>query len=106
MSTMNTRRNYDDQFKKDAVRLLITSGRALKDVAGELGVERSTLGRWRQEHLRTLDAETPEDEVKPSAMDQENRRLRKELAHVQEQRDILKKAISIFSQEDKGRMSS
>ena len=106
MSTMKIRRNYDVQFKKDSVRHLISSGRALTEVAEELGIERSNLGRWRQVYLKDMDADVLDGEVKPSEMDKENRRLRKELAHVQEQRDILKKAISIFSQEDKGRMSS
>jgi transposase-like protein len=44
--------------------------------------------------------------MKPSEVEAENRRLRRELAHVSEQRDILKKAISIFSQEGRGRTSS
>ena len=106
MSTMKIRRKYDAEFKKDAVRHLISSGRSVTEVAEELGIERSNLGKWRQEHLKAMDAEVQGDEVKPSDMDSENRRLRKELAHVREQRDILKKAISIFSQEGHGHTSS
>ena len=94
---MRTNRKYDDEFKKDAVRLLISSGRTIKDVAEELGVERSNLGRWRIEHLKKLDGGSAETGITPSDMEKEIRRLRKELAYAQEQRDILKKACGILS---------
>ena len=97
MSTMKTRRKFDDEFKKDAVRLLISSGRKLKDVGAELGIDRSLLGHWRREHLKGLDAGTESKGMMPSEMEEEIRRLRKELAYAQEQRDILKKACGILS---------
>lgn len=97
MSTMKTHRKYDDEFKKDAVRLLITSGRKLKEVAEELGVGRSVLGRWRIKHLKSLDKKSSTTGITPSEMKEEISRLRKELAYAQEQRDILKKACGILS---------
>jgi transposase len=98
MSTMiKTRKKYDEEFKKDAVRLLISSGRKPKDVAVELGVALSVLGRWRREHLMKLDSSTKDTGIKASEMEEEIRRLRKELAYAQEQRDILKKACGILS---------
>ena len=97
MSTMKTNRKYDDEFKKDAVRLLMTSGRTVKDVAEELGVGRGNLGRWRQKHLKKLDEVSATTGITPSEMEKEIRRLRKELAYAQEQRDILKKACGILS---------
>ena len=97
MSTMRTRRKFDAEFKRDAVRLLISSGRKMNDVAAELGVDPSLLGHWRREHLRGLDAGTESKGMIPSEMEEEIRRLRKELAYAQEQRDILKKACGILS---------
>lgn len=97
MTTMSIRRKYDDEFKKDAVRLLISSGRTIREVAEELGVERSNLGRWRLKHLSKLDKVSGETGITPSDMEEEIRRLRKELAYAQEQRDILKKACGILS---------
>jgi transposase len=105
MSTMNKRRRYDREFKKDAVEYLIRSGKTIKAVAAELGVERSALGYWRKAHLKALDEASGDNGVtamKPSEVEADNRRLRKELAYVSEQRDILKKAISIFSREEQG----
>lgn len=91
------RRRYDVEFKKDAVKLLISSGRNAKDVAEELGVPLSVLARWRRDHLGELDAKSGSDVDLPSEMKKEIERLRKELAHAQEQRDILKKACGILS---------
>ncbi len=105
MSTMSIRRGYDDEFRKDAVRLLISSGRKLKDVASELGVERSNLGRWRKEHLKKLDEGSGATGITPTELEKENRRLRKELAYTQEQRDILKKACGILSDRPERGMS-
>lgn len=97
MSTMSIRRKYDEEFKKDAIRLLISSGRTIKAVAEELGVERSNLGRWRIEHLKKLDEVSAETGITPTDLEKEVRSLRKELAYAQEQRDILKKACGILS---------
>ena len=98
MSTMiKRRRKYDVVFKRDAVKLLISSGRNAKGVAEELGVPLSVLGRWRREHLEELDAKTGSQGHLPSEMEKEIQRLRKELAYAQEQRDILKKACGILS---------
>jgi transposase len=94
---MRKHRKYDEEFKKDAVRLLISSGRKLKDVAAELGVNRSVLGYWRKDHLKSLDAGLKTKGMQPSEMEEEIRKLRSELAYAQEQRDILKKACGILS---------
>ena len=96
---MRTNRRYDDEFKKEAVQMMLNGGRLLKDVASDLGVDRSVLGRWKKLYLEELDSGVSSSGMKPSEMDNENRRLRKELAYVKEQRDILKKAVSIFSRE-------
>lgn len=96
---MRTNRKYDDEFKKEAVQMMLNGGRLLKDVASDLGVDRSVLGRWKKLYLEKLDSGESSPGMTPSEMDKENRRLRKELAYVKEQRDILKKAVSIFSRE-------
>jgi transposase len=103
------RRKYDKDFKRDAVALVIRSGKSATEVGKELGINGNMLARWKQEHLARLDEScgvVPESGMKPSEVDADNRRLRKELAYVREQRDILKKAISIFSQEGNGHTSS
>ena len=103
------RRKYDKDFKRDAVEMVIRSGKSAAEVGKELGINGNMLARWRQEHLDRMDQSCgalPESGMKPSEVEAENRRLRKELAYVSEQREILKKAISIFSQEENGHTSS
>ena len=102
MSTMTKRRIYDEKFKEEAVHLLISSGKAVHEVATSLGIERSCLGRWRQEYLEGLD-QKPKNKTKaertPSNLEQENRQLRKELSVAIQEREILKKAVGIFSRD-------
>ena len=88
--TTKTRRRFDDQFKIDAVRHVIETGKPIKQVAGELGLERSSLGRWKREFLGELDEQAGGcgKGMKPSEMEAELRRLRLELREVSEQRDI------------------
>jgi transposase-like protein len=94
---MNTRRKYDRQFKVDAVRLLETSGRTAKAVALDLGIKADMLSRWKRElkedNLRAFPGQgNPRDE--------ELTRLRKENAEIKLERDILKKALAIFSKSE------
>ena len=99
---MKQRRKYDQQFKDDAVRLLINGDRTLKEVAENLGVDRSCMARWRNQYLKGT---TGEGETAMSAgqnaseLEKENRRLRKELAEAVQHREILKKAVGIFSRD-------
>ena len=93
---MNRRRRYSREFKKEAVRLAREDGRTSKDVAEDLGIRSDMLRRWvRELELEEGDAfrgsgvlRTEEDEL---------RRVKRELSRVKEERDILKKAVAIFS---------
>ncbi len=98
---MRRRRRYDKIFKEEAVQHLISSGKTIKEVAENLGVERSCLALWRREYLKKLEPEAGEKMAVPTAaeLDKENRRLRKELAVAIQQREILKKAVGIFSRD-------
>ncbi len=89
--TTKTRREFTDEFKREAVLLLQGSGRPLSQVAAELGIQPSMLRAWRG---RPIAATGP---AAPSAEQAEIRRLRRELERAQMERDILKKAVGIFS---------
>ncbi len=98
---MKTRREYDDQFKSDAVDLTMSTDKSASQVARELGVPVSCLLRWKSDYLNDLDgnaAGKAETKRLPSDIEKELRQTRKELAEVTLQREILKKAIGIFSQ--------
>jgi transposase-like protein len=92
MST-NTKKTYDVEFKKQAVQLLISSGRPLAQIARELGVTSWNLRDWRK-RLQPELAQRPETlealRVRLAQVERENLQLR-------QQRDILKKTLGIIS---------
>ena len=97
------RRQYDLEFKRNAVELCRTSGRPVSQVANDLGINRSILRRWQRELASHGDRAFPGTGKLMMGTDQEEeiRRLKKELAIAQEERDILKKAMAIFSKTQK-----
>ena len=84
------RRRFSDEFKREAVRLAFEGSRSVVEVARELGVRPDQLRKWRR---KLHGQEGPER----SEAERENLRLRRELRHTQEERDILKKALAILS---------
>ncbi len=90
------RRKYDKQFKLDAIRLVTEGGRKLTEVARDLGIEPNVLYRWKGQLVEDPENAFPgKGRLKPQ--DEELHQLRRELADVKEERDILKKALAIFS---------
>lgn len=99
-------RQYDEAFKRDAVRLLEESGRPRAQVARDLGVSDVSLATWQSRRgsagASSVAAGAGEGSGGIVAALAENARLRTELEHMTRQRDILKKAMAIVSQEPKG----
>lgn len=85
------RRRYDAQFKEQAVKLLLSSGKSLHCVARELGISDQALKDWKQTHLQQGGS--------AAELELENQRLRRELDRVSQQRDILKKSLGILSED-------
>ncbi len=90
-------RTYDKDFKINAVNLYKSSGHSLKRIAEELGLSTSTLSHWVQGYKKEGGQSFPgKGQVRSS--EEELRDLRRELLHVRQERDILKKAVAIFSE--------
>ncbi len=91
-----TQRTLTREFKVEAVKLLQSSQKPLAQVARDLGIADSTLHHW-----RNLFAEHGEQAFPGSGhlmpQEEEIRRLKRELEVVKQERDILKKALGIFS---------
>ena len=97
---MKGRGPYTREFKLEAVRLLRQGEKPAARLAMELGVKRTLLYRWRDEVAARGDAAfSSHPGRKPSAQATEVARLRRELAAVREERDILKKAAAYFAKE-------
>lgn len=93
---MERRKKYDKEFKIEAVRYYEESNKSRKEIEQELGITSGCLSHWKRELSdQGIDA-FPGNGNLPDT-EKEISRLRRELEIVREERDILKKAISIFS---------
>src|SRR3954467_3492502 len=100
------RRAFTDEFKAEAVRLVTVEGHSARQVARDLGIHESLRRRW-QRKLEARQARAAG--VKPSAAvaatiiveQEEIRKLKRENERLRMERDVLKKAISIFSETQK-----
>jgi transposase len=102
---MTTRRKFTREFKLNAVELSYQREN-IKELASELNVRAETLYRWRSEFAVLEGGSFPGNgRKKLTEEESELERLRKELADVRMERDILKKAVGIFSKSD-GRYSN
>lgn len=92
----STRRSYTREFKLEAVRLLETSGKLIYEIEDELGIGQGCLTRWKQKFAEEGDSAFPGHGNRTP--DQEHiRQLERENAILRQERDILKKAVAIFS---------
>ena len=91
-------RKFDNSFKIMAVDLSVVRG-SVADVAKELDIDPSLLSKWRRDPRYNGNKVLP-DNPKISPEEQELRILRKRLRDTELERDILKKAIAIFSKGD------
>ncbi len=89
---MSVQIRYSDEFKIDAVAQVTECGYSVKDVADRLGISTKSLYMWMAKFSKPQRQTDQEAEV---------RRLKKELARVTEERDILKKATAYFARDAK-----
>ena len=85
--------NFTEEFKRDAVRQIPERGYPVAEVSQRLGVSPHSLYEWKKKFGTS--------NVKASDEAEEIRRLKKELARVTEERDILKKAAAYFARDAK-----
>lgn len=90
------RKSYTPQYRREAARLVIDTGRTIAEVAREIGVGEQLLGRW-------VAAERARMDDPPAALDADERaeleRLRRENAQLRMDREFLKKAAAFFAKE-------
>ena len=93
-----TRKKYDREFILHAVRMVTEDDRSVLEVARSLGIHSQLLYRWKYEFEKDPGNAFPgKGRLKPE--DAELRRLQRENYSLKQQRDILKKALAIFSKE-------
>lgn len=90
------RRTYSREFKTDVLNMLKTGNKTVPELSRDLGIAEQVIYRWYKK--RNGKDETIPERI--SDQEKEIRELRAKLADITEERDILKKAISIFSKQE------
>ncbi len=98
--TTEVRRTFTPRFKHDAVNLVVHGGKTVTTVAGDLGIARSLLQRWKEE-LSANDSDAFRGKGRLSIQSKRVRELEKKLRDTTEERDILKKALAYFADDQK-----
>ena len=86
------RRQYTEEFKRETVELIKSSGKSQAQIARELGISDQNISRWWQKYDQ-IDNLDESQTVSKEAY----KAIQAELRRVTEERDILKKALNIFS---------
>ena len=92
-----SRRKYSKEFKVDAVELMIRSNKSFTEIAASLGIRADLLRRWEKEYSANKVAPFPGSGHLKDPEDERFRKLERELRIVTEEREILKKALAVFS---------
>ena len=94
------RRKFTKEFKEQTVRLILEGGKNISQVSEDLGISDSILRRWIKQYESDPESAFPgKGHLSPS--EEEFRRLKRENERLREERDILKKALGIFSEPEK-----
>jgi transposase len=91
-----TRKTYTREFKLEAVRLLETSGKSSREIARDLGICSTALSRWKRELTERGEDAFP-GQGRLMADEEYIRKLERENEILRQERDILKKAVAIFT---------
>ena len=90
-----SRKKYDEEFKRNAVKLSYASPKTVKEIANDLGIHENLLYNWRRKYT------AEGDKTKYATLEEENRDLQRQLAEVKMERDMLKKAAAYFAKNQK-----
>lgn len=100
------RKRYSEEFRAEAVRMMIMDGLTAGEVSEKLGVKAGMLYKWRQEHVQQIGLGKKSNELSAVEMADEINRLRKQLARQERITEILKKTVVYFAKDEQGGMNS
>ncbi len=102
MSEKKKYRTYTEEFKREALELLKSSGKSSMQLERELGITGGMLLKWRGRY-QVVSTENQKPRLEPSDLEaakREIQRLQRELTEIAEEREILKKVVNIFSRKN------
>lgn len=94
--------SYTQEFKNSAIQLALNSEKSTHAISKDLGVSDKTLYQWLKKYRQEHNLEQPivkQSKSSTESLEEENRRLRKELTSVKKDKEILKKAAAYFAKE-------
>jgi transposase len=94
------KRYYDREFKYEAIRLMAEGKRSVGDIARDLDIHPNLLHQWRRKYREDMEQAFP-GKGHLKAPEEEIRRLQRENEELKEEKEILKKALAIFSKHPK-----
>lgn len=98
-------KKYDEKYQNQICEMMIVGGKTPTEVHQIMGVSIPTLTKWRKRYLQAMGRVESDGKLKSAIeVDAELRAVRKELAQVKWERDVLKKAASIFANEPRVNM--
>ena len=97
-------KKYTKEFKDSTIQLLINSNKSAYQIAQDLDINDKTLYSWMKAYkkvnnIHSDERRTTQKTSSRETLEEENKRLRKELAIVKQEREILKKATAYFAKE-------
>ncbi|GAB1641395.1 transposase [Krasilnikovia sp. MM14-A1259] len=99
MSPLGRPSKYTQEFRADAVELVRSSGRPINEVARELGLSHETLRNWVRKDEQAAGAGSAGARLSVADKDAEIARLRREVAELRQEKEILRKAAAFFAKE-------
>ena len=92
------RRQYSEEFKRDAVEHSLASEKSVEEVFQDLGIAHSKLRRWCAQYRKRGELSFPgHGKERLTPQEEENRRLKRELNDIRKERDILKKDLALLT---------
>jgi transposase len=98
MNQKRNRQHYTQEFKNDAVKLVVEQGYSCNEVGRRLGVNQTNVSRWVRDYRQQNDPPV-DGAASRSELESEIKHLRKENQRLQMEREILKKAAAFFAKE-------
>jgi transposase len=95
---VRTHRKFDATFKREAVANWLSSGKSAEIIAQELGLHVNLLYKWRQQYAPAAPAPVTAKPGSPEDLQAQLAAAHREIRHLREQRDILKKTLGILSE--------
>lgn len=97
---MKRRKQYTEEFRHEVLQMAENTEKPIRELEKDLGLSQGLIRQWQQRY-RTGEATSPLQPSSEREAEAEIRRLKRELEIVTQERDILKKAIQVFSREQR-----